>query len=1127
MPRYALVIGISEYQASSLPTLSKPAGDAKVIADLLRKHGDFKTVTLLNQSKLGEEDLWLAFETLLEKQGKGGEILIYFTGHGVIEETRRSQRGFLTSWNCSISEGRVTGGIAFDDLNDLIAKSEISGLVMLLDCCHSGNLLGSAKESFTAFNKTDKDFLLITACRDFEQAAAMKKEDHSLFTGAFLEALAEHRTNELGQINSGSLFGVISDCLQKRKQEPIYLGHGRAMKIVDYRQVVKSETQLLDESPYVGLEAFTKETAKYFKGRDRFIRLLLQKLNESNFVPVIGASGSGKSSLVRAGLIPALEEQGGWEILPPIKPGDSPLDPKNEISRVLTQLCSKVKNKPKISNEIAAGNLAAAVALIQPDKKLLLVVDQFEEVFTVCPADKEAERQQFMDLLVGIAGLEDSPLQIVTTMRADFFENCLAYRGLGEILQAHQVLLLPMDAGELETAIMAPTEVAQYQFENGLKDLILRDVQQEKNFLPLLEFALTQLWEKRDGRTFTLAAYRDDIGGVMGALNAHAEEVYGELEPEEKAWAKQIFLKLVRTGQGNKDTRQRQPKADLLALVTVDEQESLGELLDFLVSKDSRLLVTDGKEAWIDLAHEALLEGWQRFAAWRAEDRELRRLADRVQDAYKEWLAKDKNEDYFLPNGLMLEVREQWEKVAPESTPMVQEYYQLSEQNSKDRIALIERNLTEIKLREEAMRVANLIPMQRTKEMLMAIQNAGESQEKLKIILNPVQTNLQQAIAHMPLANIFQGHKFLVTSVAFSPDGKSIVSGSDDKTIRLWDLQGNQIGQPFQGHRDSVRSVAFSPDGKSIVSGSNDKTIRLWDLQGNQIGQPFQGHRGFVISVAFSPDGKSIVSGGDDKMLRLWDLQGNQIGQPFQGHEDTISSVAFSPDGKSIVSGGDDKMLRLWDLQGNQIGQPFQGHKKSLNSVAFSPDGKAIISGSSDKTLRLWDLQGNQIGQPFHGHENGLNSVAFSPDGKAIVSGSLYTLRLWDLQGNQIGDPFQGHEDAISSVAFSPDGKSIVSGSYDKTIRLWDLQGNQIGQPFQGHRDSVRSVAFSPDGKSIVSGSNDKTLRLWHGGWEAWLEVCCNRLRYHPVFKNPPDDVARSACEVCRKYVWDKEKVES
>ncbi|MFN7716414.1 MAG: SUMF1/EgtB/PvdO family nonheme iron enzyme [Pseudanabaenaceae cyanobacterium] len=659
MPRYALVIGISEYQASSLPTLSKPAGDAKAVADLLQKHGDFKAVTLLvKQSQLTKVKLWEELEKLLTQQGKGSEVLIYYTGHGVILNDCGDEQGYLTPFDCLPSDDLVKNGIRFAALNKLIANSGVSSLVMLLDCCHSGNLLGSAKESFTAFNKTDKDFLLITACRDFEQSAALKKEDHSLFTGAFLEALAEHRANEQGQINSGSLFGVISDCLQKRKQEPIYLGQGRAMKIVDYRQVVQSEVMANDICPYVGLEAFDRETAKYFKGRDRFVRLLLQKITESSFVPVIGASGSGKSSLVRAGLISALEAQGNWLILPPIKAGDSPLMPVAEISRVLTQLCQRADSKLEISKQIASGNLEAAIACLSEQKKILLVVDQFEEVFTVCPAEKEVERQQFIDLLVGITQYPDSRLRVVTTMRADFFENCLGYRSLGEVIQEHQVLLLPMNEEELKEAIAAPAKVGQYELGEGLLPAILRDVRDEKNVLPLLEFALTQLWENREKRRFTFTVY-DELGGVMGALNQHANSVYDALKPQEQDWAKRICLMLVRTGLGERDTRQRRTKGELTRLAKE------GDLQDFQVALDQlvlgRLLVTgkDGDgEAWVDMAHEALMEKWLYFAKWREEKRDVLRLVNRIRDAFADCDQAMDKDKFLLPEGVVAQIEE-------------------------------------------------------------------------------------------------------------------------------------------------------------------------------------------------------------------------------------------------------------------------------------------------------------------------------------------------------------------------------------------------------------------------------------------------------------------------------------
>jgi WD40 repeat protein/energy-coupling factor transporter ATP-binding protein EcfA2 len=240
----------------------------------------------------------------------------------------------------------------------------------------------------------------------------------------------------------------------------------------------------------------------------------------------------------------------------------------------------------------------------------------------------------------------------------------------------------------------------------------------------------------------------------------------------------------------------------------------------------------------------------------------------------------------------------------------------------------------------------------------------------------------------------------LAIEIDFSPDSKMIVSGNSDHTLQLWDLDGNPVGSPFQGHLDYVTSVAFSPDGSTIVSGggSADKMLRLWDLQGNPIGSPFQGHRGAVTSVAFSPDGRTIVSGSADRTLRLWDLRGNPIGSPFQGHTDRIYSVAISPDGRTIVSGSADRMLRLWDLQGNPIGSPFQGHTDRIYSVTFSPDGRTIVSGSRDRTIKVWNQNGN-LTSDLQGHTDGVTAVTFSPNGQFLAScSSDKSIKLWKNQ---------------------------------------------------------------------------------------------------------------------------------
>ncbi|OCH92380.1 WD40 repeat-like protein [Obba rivulosa] len=343
-------------------------------------------------------------------------------------------------------------------------------------------------------------------------------------------------------------------------------------------------------------------------------------------------------------------------------------------------------------------------------------------------------------------------------------------------------------------------------------------------------------------------------------------------------------------------------------------------------------------------------------------------------------------------------------------------------------------------------------------------------------------------LAHWPAEEtIIHGHEDSVWSVAFSPDGHRIASGSSDNTIRMWDAQtGEPVTAPFNGHEGSVNCVAFSPDGQRIASGSSDNTIRMWDAQtGEPVTAPFNGHQGWVLSVAFSPNGQRIASGSSDQMIRMWDAQtGEPVIAPFNGHQGLVWSVAFSPDGHRIASGSSDNTIRMWDAQtGELLAAPFNGHESSVLSVAFSPNGHRIASGSGDKTIRMWDTQtGEPVAAPFNGHENSVWSVAFSPDGQRIASGSLdNTIRIWDAQtGQPVAAPFKGHEGSVSSVAFSPDGQQIASGSSDKMVRMWDAQtGEPVTAPFNGHEEWVNCVAFSPDGQRIASGSSDKMIRMW------------------------------------------------
>ena len=1030
MKRYALVVGISEYSHSSLPDLSKPKTDAEAMRDVLQANNNFE-VTLLNE-RVTRDRLKDALETLLLERGKNSDVLIYFTGHGFTAgEDEDEAQGYLATYDCQIEkEGKrvlsARRGFSFQALNKLIAKAELSSLVLLLDCCHSGSFIESARARET-LGALDTRYFLVTACRSFEQAAAMKAAENSIFSAAVLAAL---RADE-AQITGMDVLRRVAADLQGTGQEPLYLGAGSDIPILERR--IAAAAVVSEECPYQGLEAFTPETAQFFFGREAEVNELCQKLSRSNFVPVLGPSGSGKSSVVRAGLVTRLRTEGWQEVT--MKPGKQPMV---ELERVLRQFFEGVGFSTGRLREVLVGlGFGEALPqelgqLEQADIKLLLIVDQFEEVFTLC--EDKAAQQAFIRKLFYLGEAGASRIKVVMTMRSDFVDNWLAAGLSRSVIGEDTVWLGALQGENLAAVIERPARKQGYAFEAGLLKLLLTDVAQEENCLPLLEFALTALWDERDSKAkkLTVSAY-DEMGGLTGSLNRQATKVYDSLRSVDQERARRICLQLVRIGRKEKDTRQRQPKKLLLDMDGQDQQMRLAiaDVIKDLVN--GRLLVTDRdmeivaedeetdlefateKAGYVDVAHEALLEGWAQFAQWRQEDRDLRRLVQRLEDDYEKWKAREESEDYLLKGGLLVELKEQREALSKllreKGQPELTRFFTASEEHDQKTVSALKEALAKAQIQETSRKIRDKLlftPAQTVEATVEAISLVGKSQADFKRVIHPAQDAMRRAFSDVRERLKLEGHSSHVRAVAFSPQGDRIVSGSIDNTLRLWDLSGNLIGEPFTGHGSEVRAVAFSPQGDRIVSGSSDKTLRLWDLSGNPIGKPFIGHSSEVFSVAFSPQGDRIVSSSYDGTLRLWDLSGDPIGEPFTGHNSSVYSAVFSPQGDRIVSGSDDKTLRLWDLSGNLIGEPFTGHSDSVWSVAFNPQGDHIVSGSIDSTLRLWDLSGNPIGEPFTGHNSLVYSVAFSPQGGCIVSGSDdKTLRLWNLRGNLIGEPFR------------------------------------------------------------------------------------------------------------------------
>ncbi|MEH2289273.1 WD40 repeat domain-containing protein [Nostoc sp.] len=990
---------------------------------------------------------------------------------------------------------------------------------------------------------------------------------------------------------------------------------------------------LKTDSPYLGLKTFEIKDKNKFFGREEWIANLGDRLKKDNVLLLLGALASGKSSLIRAGLIPYLGNNKNSLINLTFHPDESPF---KSLYKCLAFTYGKQSKIADIARKIQEDTLIKIVTFLKQDYQCVLIfIDQFEELFTKTP---KPERDKFVTSLFQLLQQQDSSVKIVLAMRSDFLDRFSEYPKLAKIHDRYSRILTRMSDGELKLAIAEPAARNGVTFEQGLVEQIIDDFHQQDDSLPLLAYTLNVLWEKEDiaNRVLKTKTYQEVKEQTFGYLSEQANQYINANVGCQDCDLREKEQEIQKLNLALTELKLREQSARVLNLLPVKPLEGLvlaiqtmGENLEKYPNQLLASVLGSLKEAMNTPTEANSLCGHEqevncvafspdgKFIASGSSDSTVC-LWDIIGNPIAQLLGGHEQEinciafnpdGKFIVSGSVDGILCLWDLQGNLITQPWQGHQEgiISVTFSSNGNCIVsvgfdgtvclwdlEGNAITQPWRGHKEGVisvtfspngdciisvgfdgtvclwdleGNLITQPWHKHEAKIICVAFSPDGKFIVSGSSDSTVRLWDIQGNPITQPWRGHEGHVNSVAFSPDGKLIVSGSCDRTIRLWDIQGNPITQPWRGHEGQVNSLAFSPDGKLIVSGgdktvrlweldqilqdrvigrsqrkyenwvncvafspdgkwivsaSNDSTIRLWDIDGNLITQPWRGHEKEVNSVAFSPDGKWVVSASNDSTIRLWDIQGNPITQPWRRHEKEVNSVAFSPDGKFIVSASNDSTVRLWDIQGNPITQPWCGHEKEVNCVAFSPDGKWIVSASNDSTIRLWDIQGNPITQPWRGHEKEVNCVAFSPDGKLIVSASNdSTVRLWDIDGNPIGQPWRGHEKEVNCVVFSPDGKWIVSASNDSTVRLWDIQGNPIGQPWRGHEYWVNSAAFSPDGTLIASGSNDSTVRLWRCGWQAWLQVCCNRLHYHPVLQNPENSSdVEIAYQTCEKYVW-------
>ncbi len=908
------------------------------------------------------------------------------------------------------------------------------------------------------------------------------------------------------------------------------------------------------DNPYKGLRAFQEADADDFFGRDDLVESLLAQLHDdgiqSRFMAVVGPSGSGKSSLVKAGLLPRIRRgrlhgSENWFVVEKM-PGQYPME---ELEAALLRIAVNPPESLLSQLMESERGLTRAIKRVLPDddSELVIVIDQFEEIFTL--VDSEEDRRFFLNSIYEAVNDANSRVRIIVTLRADFYDRPLNYPEFGNLMRQCTSIVIPLGSRELRDAIVRPAEQNKIELEAGLIEAIIADIADEPGALPLLQYAMTELFERRDGRWLTVDAY-NDIGGAMGALTRRATDIYNSMNTEKQSTVRQMFLRLVTLGEGSEDTRRRIFITELFSMNVDDNiiQEILDEFGKYRLLTFDRDPIT--RNPTIEVAHEALIRQWPLLRTWLDANRDGLRIQRRVQSASTEWQNMGRD-DSFLASGTRLNQFEEWLKTTELAVTSFEHEYVDKSLQERDR------QEEEKRLRKEHEEALEAKSRKRLRQTLTVTSVAAVVSIVLMVIAvsqSSIATQSQQeAVEQAEIAStqrsIADDSAQQAQSLAFASSAQLALANDNTDLAILLALEANELVSNVQTlrtlaeagyapgtkfvmeHSNRVNTVAYSPDGNLLLTGAQDNMVRLWDADTGNMLREFEGHEDWVWDIAFSPDGTQAVSGSLDGIVILWDIESGEEIKRFSTGDNRVNGVDFSDDGTQILSGGG-AVMTLWDIESGEAITTFEDDFSSIYDVDLSPSGFTALSGFEDGRVVLWNVNTGQSLLTYDatvgGHTDEVWSVEYTADESGFLSSSQDNrVLLWRFEENTPVQSFIGHSSRVTAAQFSADGTQIVTSGEDNSVIIWNVETGAPLRRFLGHSSLIYDIAYNPVREEVVSAGWDNSARIWdlnHGAlrqqFDRTSELAHSGIINH-IDISPDGTMAVTAGGDARLVLWD------